>query len=239
MFKVQPAKSFAGHLLALLVLGPVAAIAQTADPHAQGHSNAHAQSSQMEAMPGMDMSSMAGMNHGTISTGFPAGGAKSTAPMAGKAPGATRQMVMSDGSMMAMTPMPKGIERRISGPAEAALQAFTDALEVGNRDLAVARLAPDLKVVENGVEQGFAAYVGGHLAEDIDFGKTVKRVLLDRHVTHESSGVATIVSTTRMIGNRSDKPMDVTVAEQVTVAKSVFGWQLQRIEWNSSPTIVR
>ena len=239
MFKVYRTKSFAGRLLALLAFVPVATIAQTADPHAHHHSEAPAPPAQMEAMPGMDMSSMTGMNHGTMSKGSPAEGVKSTAPMVGMDSGSMGGMVMSDGSMMAMKPTPKGIARRISGPEEAALQAFIDALEVGNRDLAVARLAPDLKVVENGVEQGYAAYVGGHLAEDIDFGKTVKRVLLDRHVTHESSGVATIVSTTRMIGNRSDKPMDVTVAEQVTVAKSVFGWRLQRIEWNSSPTIVR
>jgi len=239
MFKEQPAKSFAGRLLTLLVLGPIAATAQTAHPPVARHSDAPAQPSEMQAMPGMDMNSMAGINHGTMSTGSPAGVAKSTAPVAGMAPSAMGGMVMSDGSMTAMTPMPKGIERRLSGPEEAALQAFTDALEVGNRDLAVARPAPDLKVIENGVEQGYDAYVGSHLAEDIDFGKTVRRVLLDRRVTHDRPGVTKIISTTRMIGNRSDKPIDVTVAERVTLAKLADGWRLQRIEWNSSPTIVR
>lgn len=237
MFKVQPAKSFTGRLLALLLLGPVAAIAQTADPHAHGHSNAPAQPSKMEAMPGMDMSSMPGMNHGTMSTGSPAGVAKSTEPVAGMAPSAMGGMVMSDGSMMAMKPTPKGIERRISGPEEAALQGFTDALEVGNRDLAVARLAPDLKVIENGVEQGYDAYVGSHLAEDIDFGKMVRRVLLDRHVTHESFGAATIVSTTRLIGNRSDKPIDDTVSEKATMGRTGGGWRIHRIEWTTAPSL--
>ena len=54
---------------------------------------------------------------------------------------------------MAMAPAPKGISRHNVGPAEAALQAFSDAFEVGNSDLAIARLAPGLKVVEDGFEE--------------------------------------------------------------------------------------
>ena len=239
MSKVRATKLVAVRLLALLAFVPVAAFAQTADPHAHAHhhSDAPAQPAQMEAMPGMDMSAMPGMNNGHMATGSSAEGFKPTAPMAGMAPGSMGGMVMSDGSVMAMKPTPKGIERRISGPEEAALQGFTDALEVGNRDLAVARLAPDLKVIENGIEQGYDAYVGGHLAEDIDFGKTVRRVLLDRHVTHESSGVATIVSTTRLIGNRSDKPIDETISEKATMGRTADGWRIHRIEWTSAPSL--
>ncbi len=195
-------------LLGALV--PAIAIAQTADPHAHHHAPATGPSP--IALSGMDHDAMPGMEHGS---------------MVG--------MTMSDGSTMAMTPMPKGIERRVNDPAEAALQAFSDALEVGNRELAIARLAPGLQVVENGTTEDYAAYVGRHLAADIDFQKTVKSILLARTVSGPGHGPQTIISKTRLLTNRSDRRVDIVVDETATLAQTRDGWRITRLEWRSRP----
>jgi hypothetical protein len=152
--------------------------------------------------PPMDHSQMQGMDHGAMNHGG-----------------------------MAMTPAPKGMTRTNIGPAEAALQAFSDALEVGNRDLAIARLAPDLKVIEDGIEESRADYVGGHLAADITYQKSVRTVLLERSVVNDSPTQARIVSKLRMVSNRSDKSIDTLVDETAVLTKLPDGWRILRLEW--------
>lgn len=194
---------------ALLLAAP--ALAQTPDPHA-GH-----------AMPGvattpaaaMDHSMMPGMDHSAMDHG-------------------TMDHSQMNHGGMAMTPAPKGITRSNVGPAEAVLQAFSDALEVGNRDLAIAHLAPDLNVVEDGVEENRASYVGGHLAADIAYQKSVKVVLLERSVVNEGPTQARIVSKLRMVGNRSDKTVDTLVDETAVLTKQPDGWKILRLEWASA-----
>jgi hypothetical protein len=135
---------------------------------------------------------------------------------------------------MTMAPPPKGITRSNVGPAEAALQAILDALEVGNSDLAIARLAPGLKVVEDGVEESRAEYVSGHLAADIAYQKSVKTVLLERSVVNESPVQARIVSKLRMVSNRSDKIIDSLVDETAVLTKLPDGWKIVLLRWDSA-----
>ena len=205
---------------ALLFSAPV--LAQTPDPHA-GHVMPSATTT---PAPPMDHSKMQGMDHGKMDMTPPA-------PAGDKAMAGMDHSQMNHGGM-AMPPAPKGITRSNIGPAEAALQAFSDALEVGNRDLAIARLAPDLKVVEDGVEESRADYVSGHLAADIAYQKSVKTVLLERSVVNESPTRTRIVSKLRMVSNRSDKMIDSLVAETAVLVKMPDGWKIQRLEWVSA-----
>lgn len=246
-------------LLAVSVLlSSAPTFAQTADPHA-GHAMPGATPALPAAapmdhsmMPGMDHSNMdmatppaasgsamPGMNHGDHGKMNMKPGAvppASGAPMAGMDHGSMGGMVMADGTIMNMAPTPKGITRRNLGPAEAALQGFLDAVEVGNRDLAIGRLAPSLVVVENGAEDDLAGYVGGHLASDMAFAKTVKTILLSRQVMPDSPDRTRIVSTSRMMSNRSDRPVDITLTETATVTKIGSYWKVSRLEWNSAAT---
>jgi hypothetical protein len=199
----------------LLLAAP--ALAQTPDPHA-GHVMPGAAAT---PAPPMDHSTMQGMDHSKMNMAPPA----AADAMAGMDHG-----TMNHGGM-AMTPAPKGITRTNVGPAEAALQAFSDALEVGNRDLAIARLAPDLKVIEDGIEESRADYIGGHLAADIEYQKSVKTVLLARTVSNDSPSKARIVSKICMVSNRSDKVTDTSVDETAILVKLRDGWKIQRLEW--------
>ncbi len=205
---------------ALLLAAP--ALAQTADPHA-GHATPGAATA---PAPPMDHSAMPGMDHSKMDMPASPGAGDSAMP-------AMDHSKMNHGGM-AMTPVPKGITRHNVGPAEVALQAFSDALEVGNSDLAIARLAPGLKVVEDGVEESRAEYVGGHLAADIAYQKSVKTVLLERSVVNESPVQARIVSKLRMVSNRSDKMIDSLVDETAVLTKLPDGWKIVLLKWDSA-----
>jgi hypothetical protein len=134
--------------------------------------------------------------------------------------------------MEGMKPTPKGLNRVISGPAEAALQAFSDALEVGNRDLVVRWLAPDAQIVENGVTETRDAYASHHMDQDMRYLKEAKRILVDRQVVNDGPDRARVTSTIRLIGNRADRPFDTTTTEVATVEKSSGEWLVKRVEWS-------
>ncbi len=195
----------------LALLFAASALAQTVESHA-GHT-----------MP--DTEAAAPMNHGKMNMTAPAAAGGNAMP-------AMDHSKMAHGGMV-MTPTSKGISRTNVSPAEAALQAFSNAIEVGNRDLAIARLSPDLKVVEDGVEESYSDYVGGHLAGDIAFQKTVKTVLLERAVSTDSTTRVKITSKIRMISNRSDRMIDTVVDETAVLAKLSCGWKIERLEWIS------
>jgi hypothetical protein len=141
---------------------------------------------------------------------------------------------MMDHGGMHMAPTPKAMIRTNIGPAEFALKAFSDALEVGNRNLAIARLAPDLTVVEDGIEESRADYIGGHLAADIEYQKSVKTVLVERNVFNDGPSQARVVSKVRMVGNRSDKMVDTTVLETAILKRVSGEWRISRLEWASA-----
>ncbi len=133
--------------------------------------------------------------------------------------------------MEGMKPTPRALYRVISGPAEAALQAFSDALEVGNRDLAVRWLAPDAQVVENGATETRDAYAGHHMDQDMRLLKDAKRILVYRQVINDGPDRARVTSTIRLIGNRADRPFDTTTTEVATVERSSGEWLVKRVEW--------
>ena len=140
--------------------------------------------------------------------------------------------------MEGMKPTPTSLSRVISGPAEAALQAFADALEVGNRELVVRWLAPDARIVENGVTQTRDAYASRRLGHDIRLLKEARRILVDRQVVNEGPIRTRVTSTIRLIGNRADRPFDTTTIEVATMEQSSGEWLVKRVEWNPAHTTV-
>ena len=125
--------------------------------------------------------------------------------------------------------------RQISGPAEAALQAFQDALQVGNRDLAPQWLAPDVTVVDDGAtDASREAYANGRMRSDMEFLKASKVMLLDRKV-QAGDDSAHIVSTSRITGRVGEKPVDIVRKEVAQLGKTPEGWHIVRLERSSAP----
>ncbi len=125
--------------------------------------------------------------------------------------------------------------RQITGPAEAALQAFQDALQVGNRDLAIQWLAPDVTVVDDGAtDASREAYANRRMRSDMEFLKASKVMLLDREV-HDGGDSAHIVSTSRITGRVGETPVDIVSKEVAQLRKTPEGWHIVRLERSSAP----
>lgn len=170
-----------------------------------------------------------------------AGASSPAAPSpAAPAPAAAGAMAGMDHSTMNMSPagaatVPTTV-RRISGPAEAALQAFQDALQIGNRDVALHWLAPEATVTEAGsTDASRDAYANEHMGVDMAFLKTARVVLLDRQV-HPGADSTHIASTSRVIGRSGEVPVDVTVTEGAVLQRTPQGWRIVSLQWTLGPT---
>ncbi len=125
--------------------------------------------------------------------------------------------------------------RPVSGPAEAALQSFQDALQIGNRYVALDWLAPEVTVTESGVTDASRdAYAKEHMGIDMAFLKTARIGLLDRQV-HPAGDSTHIVSTSRVTGRAGEVPVDVTVTEGALLKRTPQGWRIVSLEWTLEP----
>ena len=177
---------------------------------------------------------MAGMDHSKMDMG----GAKPPAasPQAAAKPpaGAMDHAAMGHASPAGAAAAPTTV-RQISGPAEAALQSFQDALQIGNREVALQWLAPDVTITEAGITDGSRdAYANQHMGVDMTFLKTAKVVLLDRQV-HPAGDSTHIVSASRIAGRAGEIPVEVTVTERALLKKTPDGWRIVSIEWTLEP----
>lgn len=177
---------------------------------------------------------MAGMDHSKMNMG----GAKPPAasPQAAVKPpmGAMDHAAMGHAAPAGAAAVPTTV-RQISGPAEAALQSFQDALQIGNREVALQWLAPEVTITEAGVTDGSRdAYANQHMGVDMAFLKTAKVVLLDRQV-HPAGDSTHIVSASRIAGRAGEIPVEVTVTERALLKKTPDGWRIVSIEWTLEP----
>lgn len=122
----------------------------------------------------------------------------------------------------------------IRNAAEAAVQAFQEALQVGNRELALRVLSPDVKILEGGETQSSRdEYAAHHLQSDMDFLKA-SRVIPQTRTSRINGNTATVSSTKRIIGNSGGKPLDLISSETATLEKTAEGWRIVRIVWSSA-----
>lgn len=153
-----------------------------------------------------------------------------TAPAAGATDHAAMGHAAPAGAAGAPTPV-----RPVSGPADAALQSFQDALQIGNRDGALEWLAPEVTITEAGVTDASRdAYAKEHMGIDMAFLKTARIVLLDRQV-HPAGDSTHIVSTSRVTGRAGELPVDVTVTEGALLKRTPQGWRIVSLQWTLEP----
>ena len=131
-------------------------------------------------------------------------------------------------------PSMEGMQPKAAADAEAVAEAFHAALKQGNRQAALALLAPEVTISEGGQTQTREQYASGHLAEDIGFLKAaqIKPVSMDSMPMGE----------TAMVGSRSEirashdgKPVALLSTEMLTLRKAPSGWLITKIEWASDP----
>ena len=185
------------------------------------------------APPTSAAGAMAGMDHSKMNMG---GTKPAASPQAAAKPpaGAMDHAAMGHTAPAGAAAAPTTV-RQITGPAEAALQSFQDALQIGNREVALQWLAPDVTITEAGVTDGSRdAYANQHMGVDMAFLKTAKVVLLDRQV-HPGGDSTRIVSASRITGRAGEMPVEVTVTEGALLKKTPDGWRIVSIEWTLEP----
>lgn len=180
--------------------------------------------------------SMAGMDHSkmNMTAGKPSAAATQTpqTPAASGVDHAAMGHAAPAGAAGAPTTV-----RQISGPAEAALQSFQDALQIGNREVALRWLAPEVTITEGGTTDASRdAYALEHMATDMTFLKTAKVVIVDRQV-HPGADSAHIMTTSRATGRAGEIPVDVMVSESAVVRLTPIGWRIVNIEWSTEAAV--
>ena len=120
--------------------------------------------------------------------------------------------------------------------AAAAVDAFHAALARGDRAAALASLAPDATIFEEGgAERSRDEYAAGHLAADIAFSRAVPSQVTRR--TGQSDGsTAWIASEGRITGSWKGKAVDRVTAETMVLRQSGDRWAIVHIHWSSAAT---
>lgn len=175
-----------------------------------------------------------GMDHSKMNMGGTKPPAASPQAAAKPSAGAVDHAAMGHTAAAGAAAAPTTV-RQITSPAEAALQSFQDALQIGNREVALQWLAPEVTVTEAGAVDGSRdAYAEQHMGVDMAFLKTAKIVLVDRQV-HPGGESTHVVSTSRITGRAGEIPVDVTVTERALLKKTPEGWRIVSLEWTVEP----
>jgi ketosteroid isomerase-like protein len=117
--------------------------------------------------------------------------------------------------------------------AAAVVDSFHAALTKGDRDAALAVMADEVGIFEQGwVERSKAEYASHHLASDSEFSKAVTSAQTARTgaIVGDLAYVATESKTT---GRYKDKDVDVIALETMVLRRTESGWRIVHIHWSS------
>lgn len=118
------------------------------------------------------------------------------------------------------------------GP-EQAVSAFHEALAVGDRDAALARLDPEVVIFEGGgAEMSRDEYAHHHLAGDMEFSAAVTTEVTDRRSTVDGD-VAWVTSRTRTRGTFREREIDLVGTETMVLRRGDDGWKIVHVHWSS------
>jgi ketosteroid isomerase-like protein len=119
--------------------------------------------------------------------------------------------------------------------AAAAVDAFHAALRRGDSKAALALVAEEALVFEEGrAERSKAEYAASHAAADAAFSKAVPSVR-SRRTGHSAGDLAWIASESRTKGSFNGRPVDRTMVETMVLRRVSGGaWKIVHIHWSSA-----
>jgi ketosteroid isomerase-like protein len=118
--------------------------------------------------------------------------------------------------------------------AAAAVDAFHAALHRGDAEAALALVADDALVFEDGrVERTKAEYALHHAGADADFSKATSSKRLSRTV-HATADVALIATESRTRGRFKGQDVDRMMVETMVLRRDPVGWRIVHIHWSSA-----
>lgn len=129
-------------------------------------------------------------------------------------------------NMAIMSPM--------AGQAAAVVDAFHQALHLGNTATAAALLADDVLIYESGaVEQSKAVYAAHHLLADAAFSKATVRSVT-RRSGHAENNLAWIATESTTKGAYKGRPIDSVSTETMMLRRDGTAWKIVHIHWSSA-----
>lgn len=123
-------------------------------------------------------------------------------------------------------------------PAEAVeaatvVDAFHAALEAGDTAAALALLAPDVMIFEEGgAERSRDEYASHHLGSDAAFA-AASEATLSRRSGQAGGDVAWVVSEGRTTGQFNGRTVDRLTTETMVLKRHAAGWRIHHIHWSS------
>ena len=120
-------------------------------------------------------------------------------------------------------------------PAAAAVDAFHAALRRGDSKAALALVADEAIVFEEGrAERSKSEYAARHAEADAAFSKAVSSVR-SRRTGHSVADLAWIASESRTKGSFNGRPVDRIMVETMVLRRDTSGaWKIVHIHWSSS-----
>lgn len=117
--------------------------------------------------------------------------------------------------------------------AALAVDAFHAALKVGDTEAALALLAPEVMIFEEGgAERSRDKYASHHLASDAAFAAASEASVARRSGWAEGD-VAWITSEGRTTGQFNGRAVDRLTAETMVLKRHADGWRIHHIHWSS------
>ncbi|MEO7179166.1 MAG: nuclear transport factor 2 family protein [Allosphingosinicella sp.] len=118
--------------------------------------------------------------------------------------------------------------------AAAAVDAFHAALSRGDAEAALALMADDALIFEDGrVERTKAEYAGHHAAADAAFSKATSSKRLNRTV-RATADLAWIATESRTSGRFRGQDVDRMMVETMVLRRDRAGWRIVHIHWSSA-----
>jgi len=118
--------------------------------------------------------------------------------------------------------------------AAAVVDAFHAALRRGDPKAALALLADDALVFEDGrIERNKAEYALHHAGADAAFSKAVPSKRLSR-TGHATADVALIATESRTRGRFRGQDVDRIMVETMVLRRGADGWRIVHIHWSSA-----
>jgi ketosteroid isomerase-like protein len=133
---------------------------------------------------------------------------------------------------MAVSDTSGAVPRGDSAQVAATVEAYHQALAGEDEEAALALLAPDVRVLEDGHVQDLDAYRDEHLPADMDFASSVSRRQGPIQVTVRGD-VAWTVATSQSSGSYRGRGVDARGAELMVLARDEQGaWRIEAIHWS-------
>ena len=150
---------------------------------------------------------------------------------------AVSALLLSAGAAGAHEPAPspqvQGTVQAEAAEAAAVVDAFHAALKAGDTDGALAMLAGDVMIFEEGgAERSREEYASHHLGADAAFAAAVEATPA-RRSGWAAGDVAWIASEGRTTGTFNGRPIDRLSAETMVLKRGPDGWRIAHIHWSS------